>query len=269
MYHFPINTINIVAMKLLSLLLLIAQLSFAQCTYDNPKPFPSNLSILSGETLCIDTHTVTPWTSIAVYDGGIISIRNSSRFRIQGSLTVFPGGKVYVEDCDSKLEVNGTYNGGYNTCEIDYYCPDCSSIPFELVSGSKIWDEYCCVAPLPVELASFTVDVQQDQNIIGWTTLSEINASHYIVDRSEDGVIWHQIRTMPATNSQTISGYYFADTAEATCFYRLTQVDLDGSSTTYDIIVAQRTDNSIIETYEWGNILIILYEDGTTKKILK
>lgn len=261
--------------KLVCLFVMLVGVVNGQCDYYNPKPFPSSLELREGESLCIDTHTVTPWTSISVYDGGAIYIRDASRLRIQGSLTVFPGGKVYVEDCNSKLEVNGTYNGGYNTCEIDYYCSDCSGLPFELVSGSKIWDEWCCIQPLPVELASFTVTVHEDYNEIGWTTLMEVNSSHFELEKSEDGVIWNHIRTIPSNNTSTISGYTVIDQEESTCFYRLTQFDYDGSHEVFDIILAKRDTRVLVKilsltgrevTMDYKGIVIKVYNDGFVEK---
>lgn len=264
--------------KLVWLFVLLVGVVKGQCDYDMPDPFPANLQLRNGDTLCISADYTTPWTSLAVYNGGVVRIYNSSVLRVQGSMTVSPGGKVMIEACDSKLEVFGTYNGGYNTCEIDFYCPDCDLVPFELISGSKIWDEWCCIQPLPVELASFTVKVHEDYNEIGWTTLMEVNSSHFELEKSEDGVIWNHIRTVPSNNTSTISGYTVIDQEESTCFYRLTQFDLDGTSETFDIIIAERKSRVLLKSVslsgvevsiDYKGIVINIYQDGFVEKVVR
>ena len=238
---------------LIAILILLGNLATAQCTYGPTSA--DTLAIVSGESFCVDYDTVVN-KHITIYDGGSLSIRNSSTFRVVGAISVYGTGKIMVEDCNSKLEVVGSYNGGYNTCEIDYYCTGCTSSPFELISGAKIWDEYCCVAPLPVELIAFDVVVKPSWNEISWTTLTEINASHYTLERSEDAINWEHVRTVPARNTPTIQGYALAEHSDATCYYRLTQYDLDGSFTQYDIIIADREPAKIIMTISLSGVVV-------------
>jgi predicted outer membrane repeat protein len=89
-------------------------------------------------------------------------------------------------------------------------------------------------SPLPVELIRFTATAQENHtSLLEWATASEENNSHFIVERSLDGIEFLEIGLvygMGTTSSLTT--YQFADidlsigTEEA--FYRLRQVDFDG-----------------------------------------
>lgn len=256
----------------------------AQCNWTTPNPFPSSLTIGSGQTLCIDTDYTTPWSSVAVQSGGLIRIYNSSIFRVQGSLTVYPGGYVDIEDCGSKLEVYGTYNGGYNTCELRVYCDTCSSVnhkPFELIWGTKIWDEWCCQDPLPVELISYTGNNNGQYNLIKWKTATEVDNDYFVLQKSADGINWNYITQIDGTNAITGSSYQYKDFNNVlNYYYKLTCFNINGTQDNLNEIIKIKGNGDKKELYRvniMGNIVnqnyrgyvIIFYNDGSTKSLVK
>jgi hypothetical protein len=93
-------------------------------------------------------------------------------------------------------------------------------------------------APLPVVLTSFTGQAGATGNVLRWTTASETNSDHFEVERSLDGQEFVKIGQLAAagTTSATHS-YVFNDAAAtATSYYRLRQVDFDGT-TSYSPVV--------------------------------
>ncbi|WP_460502359.1 T9SS type A sorting domain-containing protein, partial [Hymenobacter agri] len=91
--------------------------------------------------------------------------------------------------------------------------------------------------PLPVQLAAFAaVAVQQDARL-NWRTASEINNDHFEVERSFDGLNYAQIgRVAGHGNSATPHDYQLTDAgvggqARGAVYYRLRQVDADGTAT--------------------------------------
>ena len=83
---------------------------------------------------------------------------------------------------------------------------------------------------LPVSLTSFSASCHQDKINVTWSTASELNASHYILQSSRDGQTWLHLAEIDAagTTNQT-SHYSFADQNFGTLtYYRLVQVDNDG-----------------------------------------
>lgn len=87
---------------------------------------------------------------------------------------------------------------------------------------------------LPVKWASFTATKNTDASILRWSTASEINNSHFEVQRSADGKSFEAIGKVKGTgNSSKTMSYSFSDKDAATSkttYYRLKQVDFDGKS---------------------------------------
>jgi hypothetical protein len=96
--------------------------------------------------------------------------------------------------------------------------------------------------PLPVVLTSFTGQASSTGNILRWTTASEANSAHFEVERSADGQEFIKIGQLAAAGtSATTHSYQFVDAAAtATSYYRLRQVDFDGTAT-YSPVVTLAT----------------------------
>lgn len=85
---------------------------------------------------------------------------------------------------------------------------------------------------LPVELTYFQTEVSDNQIInIRWETATEINSSHFVLERSRDAVNYKSIATVEAAgSSKTQKRYSFTDESAlfGTNYYRLSQIDKDG-----------------------------------------
>jgi hypothetical protein len=102
---------------------------------------------------------------------------------------------------------------------------------------------------LPVELISFNANCSSNDVKITWETASEHNSSHFIVEGSENGILWKKLEDLPASgNSNSLITYEFtvaSDVSRAINYYRLTQFDIDGNATQYGSI--SRSCNSSIQ----------------------
>jgi hypothetical protein len=91
-------------------------------------------------------------------------------------------------------------------------------------------------SPLPVTLTQFTAQTQGRGVQLAWTTASEVNSDHFVVERSLDGRAFSPLQTVPAAgNSTTPRAYAFLDSQAQSSgatqlYYRLRSVDHDGSS---------------------------------------
>lgn len=97
----------------------------------------------------------------------------------------------------------------------------------------------CASCLLPMELISFDGIAEGCRIDLSWKTASEINTSHVIVQRSANGSDFEDIGQVTATgNSTTLQQYAFSDYMMVTTdnYYRLEQVDQDGSVQYSDII---------------------------------
>jgi hypothetical protein len=139
------------------------------------------------------------------------------------------------------------------------------------------------MSALPVELISFTGKKQTNSNILYWSTASEYNTSHFIIEKSEDGVVWNNIGLVQsAGNSTQRLDYSLEDknVSQVINYYRLHQYDIDGVDDIFGPIainnrdriniIAKRINLAGQEVNENATgIIIEIYEDGTIKRIIK
>jgi hypothetical protein len=107
---------------------------------------------------------------------------------------------------------------------------------------------------LPVTFTSFnTIKTSYSSVKLNWSTSEERNSSHFIIQRSEDGINWTDAgKVNAAGNTSLTSLYSFNDSRlrSAYYYYRLKEVDLDGT-TQYSHIstVDLSSENIIVEIY--------------------
>ncbi|MEJ8841258.1 T9SS type A sorting domain-containing protein [Lacibacter sp. H375] len=100
---------------------------------------------------------------------------------------------------------------------------------------------------LPVQLLSFNGRLLNGQSQLNWKTATEINASHYLIERSSDGINFLSIGSVAATgNSVAETTYQFVDVSPLASFnyYRLKMVDEDGKSS-YSAVIKLYSSSSI------------------------
>jgi hypothetical protein len=92
---------------------------------------------------------------------------------------------------------------------------------------------------LPVELLSFNGDCNEGQVSLSWQTATEHNSDFFEVEKSRDGMHWQVLTTVNAAGKSTQLLNYDAMDAyamEVNNYYRLTQVDIDGSKEIFNVI---------------------------------
>lgn len=85
---------------------------------------------------------------------------------------------------------------------------------------------------LPVELTSFTASVSQNGVLLQWRTATEMNNSGFAVERSSNNKTFSKIGFIKGNGSSTNeNSYSFLDkNVSGTLYYRLNQIDFNGSS---------------------------------------
>ena len=93
---------------------------------------------------------------------------------------------------------------------------------------------------LPIELTSFSATCAGTSVNLAWTTATERNNDYFVVERSHDAVVFNEIaRVAGAGNSLEQIDYTYTDYGvSGNTYYRLVQVDYDGTSTASEIVVA-------------------------------
>jgi hypothetical protein len=110
---------------------------------------------------------------------------------------------------------------------------------------------------LPIKLNYFTAQLNSASVDLKWATSTEINFSHFVIERSYNGVDFTDIATVfGAGNSTDVISYKYSDKTYATektvIYYRLRQVDIDAKeefSATRIIHLGKQNDNIRILTY--------------------
>ena len=92
---------------------------------------------------------------------------------------------------------------------------------------------------IPVELVSFQGQIREGRVLLNWETATEHNNYGFNVERSNDKVTWKDIGFVGGYGTVTTSHYYsFVDSSRLSgiAYYRLKQIDFDGSFTYSDEI---------------------------------
>ncbi|MEA3447445.1 MAG: T9SS type A sorting domain-containing protein, partial [Bacteroidota bacterium] len=90
--------------------------------------------------------------------------------------------------------------------------------------------------PLPIELLSFTAKCTGDNITINWTTANETNNDYFILEKSRDMTDFVEIARIEGQGfSNTNIEYIYNDTLvfSGYNYYRLTQVDFDGTTKSF------------------------------------
>ncbi len=94
--------------------------------------------------------------------------------------------------------------------------------------------------PLPVTLLDFTATLRENIVWLEWATASEINNDYFIIEKSKDLIVWHQVDSLQGGGNQNIRlEYSTVDNLpfNGTSYYRLKQVDFNGAYTHSEIRV--------------------------------
>jgi Glycosyl hydrolase catalytic core len=93
-----------------------------------------------------------------------------------------------------------------------------------------------------VALTEFQSKKVKNAVLLTWLTQSEVNFSHFILERSTDGKAFYEVAKVNASKRSGGSKYEYTDTPDATTnYYRLKMVDTDGSFV-YSRIVSEGFD---------------------------
>lgn len=105
--------------------------------------------------------------------------------------------------------------------------------------------------PLSVDLTDFRCAAVDNSIGLYFVTATETNNDYFIIEKSTDGVEFNEfVRVQGKGNSNEQTEYLVSDFSPSfgTNYYRLTQVDFDGHSTTFDLTSCQYGDGLKIIT---------------------
>lgn len=140
-----------------------------------------------------------------------------------------------------------------------------------------------CTISLPIGLLNFD---GRNGNSLYWNTSSEINNDYFILERSLDGQDWTFVNNVSGRGASNEEVNYEAldinYTRNAINYYRLSQVDYNGDKKVYNELIKAidnrpEKDKKVVRVtnmlgqevdFNASGILILIYSDGTIKRIL-
>lgn len=120
-----------------------------------------------------------------------------------------------------------------------------SNRQFNLAIFTGVSNTFCGAYPLAVTLKDFSATCEGNQFVLDWETASEKNNDYFLVDYSEDGTTWTEVGRIDGNGSTTIEQKYsfnHRQQSNSTTYYRLTQVDFDGTQEILRTISANCTN---------------------------
>lgn len=193
---------------------------YAVPTTATSQPVFSGFTIPAGATLLITfraTIDAAAQNNVAYQATAAVSYDNPLRTTSLTTVSVQPGGN-YAGGADTSL---GTAAGS------------------NYAAASSTSEDVTIVMPLPVSLTRFTVVAQRLDAQLRWTTASERNNDRFVVERSLNGSSFDVVGSVrgQGTSAKSVE-YEFIDASAARLtaagqplYYRLRQVDFDGTST--------------------------------------
>jgi hypothetical protein len=126
----------------------------------------------------------------------------------------------------------------------------------QLLTSDTITAYFVEMPALPVELLSFTGTKRDADVLLEWTTATEFNSAYFHVERRTQGEGWRVVGRQDAAGHSLVPVQYsLVDPApeNGVNYYRLRQVDLDGSFKYSDVVAVdfQATQNSVLHI--WPN----------------
>jgi hypothetical protein len=104
----------------------------------------------------------------------------------------------------------------------------------------NITGSFGAAAPLPVSLTQFASKRNNNKVMLSWATKTEINFSHFELERSTDALNYATIATVTAKGNSNGSNYGYDDfpnQQKSKYYYRLKMVDKDGSFTYSNVLI--------------------------------
>lgn len=96
-----------------------------------------------------------------------------------------------------------------------------------------------CTTPLPVSMLDFHGEARDTYNEVSWSTATELNNSHFVLEHSPDGINFTEIGTIEGhgtTNAVQKYSYLDKSPYKDVTYYRLVQFDYNGRGNMTEII---------------------------------
>ncbi len=170
---------------------------------------------------------------------GLVNIGNASCLSTNGNWRNMATGVVTgvgAVNSGGNLQNNGTWDVNVS------WCSNGAGLGMPTPEDCTTAQGICNAIVLPVELTYFSANaIENSYVVVDWETSSEANSDYFLVQRSLNGKDWINIGSIDAAgNSSEAIRYSFDDfdPSVGDNYYRLVQVDINGTMKNSEIIMA-------------------------------
>ncbi|MGV3540412.1 MAG: hypothetical protein ACO1OQ_11415 [Rufibacter sp.] len=184
------------------------------------------------------------WTSAASWAGGRVPPTNINNKDIviinhvidATNLMVNNGGTMYVNRhlVVNQLAVHGPDSRIFVAAD--------GILNAGTINGN--WQNVIYEGPLPVTWLTFSCQSEKRGHLLTWSTAQEVNNDYFVVEYASEDLDFKELARQPGTNTQLVARYAFfhAFPAKGTSYYRIKQVDYDGTVSYSKVVSASVQD---------------------------
>lgn len=101
-------------------------------------------------------------------------------------------------------------------------------------------------SPLPVTLTNFSAECSSKEIKVMWTTQTEINNDYFVLEKSYDGFVFFEVVQINGNGNSNVSNSYQTsiEAENKIVYFRLKQVDFDGTTSYHNIIASNCSNNT-------------------------
>ena len=216
------------------------------CLFTSPNPSWYYLEIDQAGNLVID---ITAGSDVDYEIWGPFA--NLATAQAQCNTYGAPQDCSYSISATEQAVVNGVLNGEVYVLLVTNYANTIQTININ-EAGSNTASTNCAIVPLPVGYSNWDAIRVDDQVRLMWSTEFEENNAKFYVQRSETGLVWETIGVVNGNgNSDAKNDYSFTDKnpLETVGYYRLMQVDFNGTASYTSILAVAGSTESTMKIY--------------------
>ena len=204
---------------LFSIVALFATQVLSQCTANDYASLQSCFS---------QTGTVNITLTANISLTSDLTMSNNTTYNITvGSFDITRNGHAYTSgDANTKIVVGSATIRNDNT----------GLYTINGLNSSSSLKSY--VSILKVEMLYFNGQSVKGGVQLNWATASEVNSSHFLLEKSTDAMTWTTLATIKTFNKPT--NYSYDDVGNISAYYRLSEVGTDGKTEIFKAIFVEK-----------------------------
>jgi hypothetical protein len=221
--------------------------------------------------------------------GGLFGVWNATNYATIALYRTASSKEVNSKNSTITINSFGQVPGG-TTSDVKTTGTNLSAtVPVDILGSTRAttpWmGAYEDIIALPIVLTSFEGVKAVDENILTWSTITEINNDYFTIEKTEDGETFEIVGILSGSGSSSILNQYKIvdyNVQKRINYYRLKQTDFDGKYTYTDLISIDNSDRKENKTVrfktnllgqeissDYRGIVIITYVDGSSVKTVQ